>query len=58
MTIRKEILSQIIEESKIQKIAQEVGNQPGEIDKETADKLAEEIFDQLYKEELQKLLQS
>lgn len=55
---RLEIIAEIIEEAQLRKMAQDVGNQPGEIDKATADKLAEDIFEQLYNEELQKLLLS
>jgi len=58
MTKRMDTLSQIMEEAKIRKMAQEVGNQPGEIDQAQADKMAQDIFDQLFQEELQKLLQS
>lgn len=58
MTKRIDILSQIMEETKIQKMAEEVGEQSGEIDQATADKLAQDIFDKLYEDELRKLLQS
>jgi hypothetical protein len=46
------------EDEKILKIAQEVGAGEGEIDESTADNLAHQIFDQLFDEELKKLLQS
>jgi ribosomal protein L16 Arg81 hydroxylase len=58
MTKRLETLAQIIEEEKIRKMAQEVGDQPGEIGEAEADKLAQDIFDKLFDEELKNLLQS
>jgi hypothetical protein len=53
---RMEVLAKILEEEQLFKLAQTVGDGQGEIDKETADKLAQEIADKLLQEELAKLL--
>jgi len=53
MTNKKiSILSKILEAEKIYKMAQEVGAGEKEIDQATADKLANDIFDQLFNDEL------
>jgi hypothetical protein len=51
-------LVKILEDEKILKMAQEVGAGSNEIDETTADNLAHQIFDQLFDEELKKLIQS
>jgi hypothetical protein len=55
MTKRLEILSQIMEDEKIRKMAQEIGTEV--VDQSAADKLATDIFDKLFNEEVQKLIQ-
>jgi hypothetical protein len=55
---RISILSKLIENDKIIKIAQEVGSGEGEIDKTTADRLAEEVFDKLFDDELKRVIGS
>lgn len=55
---RLEVLAQIVEDEKIRKMAQEVGAGMDEVDQGTADKLAQDIFDKLFEEELAKLIQS
>lgn len=58
MSKRLELLTKIAEEAKIRKMAQEAGAGLDEVDQSTADKLAKDIFDKLFEEELAKLLQS
>ncbi len=55
---RMELLAKFLEEENLHKMAQEVGNEPGEIDQATADRMAKDIFDKLFDEELNKILQS
>lgn len=56
MTKRKEILTQILQGEDIQKIAQEAGHEV--VDQSAADKAAADIFDQIFNDEMQKLMQS
>lgn len=53
---RMQVLAKIMEEEKLFKLAQEAGANMGEVDKATADRLAEEIAAKLLQEELDKLL--
>jgi hypothetical protein len=55
-TKRIEILAKILEEEKLFKLAQEAGANMGEVDKTTADRLAEEIAAKLIQDELDRLL--
>ena len=55
MTKRKEILTQILEGEDLQKIAQEIA--PEVVDQSAADKAAADIFNQIFNEEMRKLLQ-
>jgi hypothetical protein len=53
------LLAKILEEEQLHKMAQEAGVPEGEVvDEATADRLAQEIFNKLYDEELKKLIQS
>lgn len=50
------LLAKILEEEKLHKMAQEAGGPEGEVvDQATADRLAQEIFDKLFDEELSKI---
>ena len=55
MTKRKEILAQILDGKDLQKTAQEVA--PEVVDQSAADKAAADIFDQIFNDEMQKLIQ-
>jgi hypothetical protein len=57
MTVRQTILAKLIEDEQIKKMAQEVGAVgEKEIDQATADRLANEIFDKLFDEELKTVI--
>ena len=50
------LLAKILEEEQLHKMAQEVGAGEGqEVDQATADRLAKEIFDKLFDEEMSKI---
>lgn len=53
---RLEILAQIVEDEKIRKMAQEAGAGPDEVDQATADQLAQDIFEKLFNEEMNKIV--
>lgn len=55
MTKRREILTQILRGEDLQKTGQEIAP---EIDQFAADKAAADIFDQIFNEEMRKLIQS
>lgn len=55
MTNKKTVISRLLDEEAIEKLAQGVSSE-GEVDQATADRMAKEIFDKLYDEELKKLL--
>jgi hypothetical protein len=55
---RLELLAKLMEAETLYKIAQEVGTQPDEIDEATADQLAQDIFNQLFIQEVQEIIQS
>lgn len=50
------VLAKILEEEKLQKMAQEVGAGENNIDETTADKLAHDIFNQLFDDEINKII--
>jgi len=54
-TKRMELLARMLEEQNLYKMAQEVASGPEEVDEATADRMAKDIFDQLFDAELQKL---
>lgn len=53
---RTTIMDKILEQERLRKEAQEVEPASAEIDQATADKLAKEIFDTIFDEELKKLI--
>jgi len=55
---RLELLAKVLEAEALHKMAQDVGNQSDEIDDATADQMAEEIFNQLFVQEVQEIIQS
>lgn len=58
LTARLELLDKLLNAELFYKMAQEVGNQPDEIDDATADQMAEDIFNQLFLQEVQEIIQS
>lgn len=53
---RKKVLSEIMENENLLKLAQELSNNATEVDQATADQIANQIFEQIFDEELKKVL--
>lgn len=53
MSKTKTILNRLLEKEKLLKIAQEIEHNEGEVDKATADQMAEEIFSKLFDQALE-----
>lgn len=53
MSKRIDALNKILEQEKLLKMAQEVGQTISEVDESTADRLAEEIFEKLFDQTLE-----
>jgi hypothetical protein len=56
MSRKMQLLTKLLEGEKMQKMAQDAGTGVPEVDQATADRLAEDIFNQLFDEEVNKLI--